>query len=507
MEVTELVDGLLTGLSALTPVTLLIMFAGVILGTIFGSMPGLTGAAGMTILLPVTFSLEPGTSVLLLMAIWISAVWAGAVPAIMVNIPGTAAAAATSIEGYPMARNGQGALALRASIVGSVIGSIVSLLALVFLSPPLAAAALQFGPAEMLAFAIFGLSIVVSLSARSVLKGLVSVFIGLLLATIGVAPSGGSRFVFMPELHDGLPIITTLIGLFTIPEVLLTLEERRSRVRIEGSIATGESRFLLRGADWVKHSPNIARSSLIGTLVGILPGAGPTVSGFITYNEARRLGAKDEVPFGKGNVRGVIASDTGNNAAVASSLVPALTLGIPGSVDAVIIIAALQMHGVLVGPRLFENENLVYGIFVGIFVAIVMMLFVGWFGSRYIAKVASIRYSLLAPVILVFALIGVYAVRNSPFDVVLALAVGLLGFLLRKIGISVVPLVLGLVLGEIVETNIVQAVGHYGSLPAAIAERPLSWPFLALAVVSVVFPLVRSWRARRSGPSSDPRSH
>jgi putative tricarboxylic transport membrane protein len=354
----------------------------------------------------------------------------------------------------------------------------------------------MFGPAETFAFALFGLSIIVSLSSDSLINGLISGFLGLLIATVGFAPSGALRFVYTPELIDGFPVIIVLIGLFTIPEVMDLIERQRLTIAKNSSddVSSKRSNFLLKLSDWRSFGFNFLRSSGIGSFVGILPGAGPTIAGFVSYNEARRA-SKNPTAFGKGEIDGVIAADTANNAAVLSSLVPALTLGIPGSVDAVIILAALTMHGLLPGPMLFErNADLVYAVFMGVFVANFIMLIVGSISARHIAKITRVRVSILSPIILVFAIVGAFAVRNNWFDVFLAIIIGLIGYGLKRMNIPLAPLVLGAILGPILERNLYQMVVSYSGRINELIIRPIFIVFILLSILSILVPILRSKR-------------
>jgi putative tricarboxylic transport membrane protein len=480
---------------------ILAMLLGVLIGMAFGAIPGLTAAAAMTILLPLTFVFPAEMGVLFLLGIWNAAVYAGSIPAIVLNIPGTAASAATTLDGYEMAKQGKATKALRASVFGSTVGAFASALTLLFLSPPLARLSLMFGPAEMFSFTLFGLLIIVTLSSGNLVKGLISGLLGLLMSTIGFAPSGTIRYAVTPDLVEGFPIIVTLIGLFTFPEVFALIREQKSVAEQGRGVLLAADSFLLKLRDWATHGGNFLRSSIIGCIVGVLPGAGPTIAGFVSYNEAKRA-SKHPEDFGHGEISGVIASDTANNAAVLSSLVPALTLGIPGSVDAVIILAALTMHGILPGPMLFqENALLVYTVFMGVFVCNLIMLGVGVLSARHIAQLTRLRTSILAPVIIVFALVGSFAVRNDWFDVFSAFGIGLVGYGLREMDIPLAPMVLGVILGPILERNLYQMIvlfsGHYGDL----LKLPIFLIFMGLSVFSVVMPLVRGRRMKKFSPN------
>jgi putative tricarboxylic transport membrane protein len=486
---------------------LLAMLLGVMTGMVFGAIPGLTAAAAMTILLPLTFVFPAETGVLFLLGIWNAAVYAGSIPAIVLNIPGTAASAATTLEGHLMATQGKASRALRASIVGSTVGAFGSALTLLFLSPVLAKLSLMFGPAEMFAFTLFGLLIIVTLSSGTMVKGLISGLLGLMLSVVGFAPSGSIRFAYTPDLVEGFPIIVVLIGLFTFPEVFSLIREQSSIVeRGEGEgVLLAKDSFLFKLRDWKDNAVNFIRSTVIGSIVGVLPGAGPTIAGFISYNEAKRAAKKNQ-KFGEGEVAGVIASDTANNAAVLSSLVPALTLGIPGSVDAVIILAALTMHGILPGPMLFQkNADMVYTVFMGVFVCNLLMLLVGTLSARHIAKVTKLRGAVLAPFIIIFALVGSFAVRNNWFDVFSAFGIGLAGYGLREMDIPLAPMVLGVILGPILERNLHQTAVLFGDHPWDLLTMPIFLILMGFCVLSVVMPLWRQMKDRKkAGDDSEP---
>ncbi len=467
------------------------MILGVGVGMVFGSVPGLTAAAAMTILLPVTFVFPAEAGVLFLLGIWNAAVYSGSIPAIVLNMPGTAASAATALDGHFLAKQGKATRALRASVVASTFGAFISALTLLFLSPPLAKLSLMFGPAEMFSFTLFGLMIIVTLSAGTMVRGLMAGLLGLLFSTIGFSPSGYIRYAVTPDLVEGFPVIVVLIGLFTFPEVFKMIEELGGAKAKVSELVMERDSFLLRASDWAKHIVNFIRSSVIGSIVGVLPGAGPTIAGFIAYNEAKRA-SKNPNNFGAGDVDGVISADSANNAAVLSSLVPALTLGIPGSVDAVIILAALTMHGIIPGPMLFQqNADLVYTVFMGVFVCNIVMLAFGLFSSKHIAKLTRVSTPVLCSLIVVCALVGAFSVRNNWFDVGSAFGIGLFGYFLRKMNIPLPALVLGVILGPILERNLHQTIVLFGDDPLQLFKLPVFLVFMVLAILSAVMPLIR----------------
>jgi putative tricarboxylic transport membrane protein len=472
------------------------MVFGVAIGMIFGAIPGLSGATAMTMLLPLTFVFRADTGVLFLIAIWNSAVYAGSIAAICLNIPGNAAAAACAIEGHLLAQRGLARRALRASIVGATIGGFAAAAALMLLSPPLAAMALTFGPAEMFGLALFGMAAVVSLASGSLVRGTIGMLIGLLIASVGTAPSGDIRLVVMPDLINGLPMIPTLVGFFTVPVLLEMVLHRRTRVAVNLASLDQPDTFLLRLSDWTTHWFTIAKSAVLGVFLGVVPGHGPTIASFIAFGEARRT-AKPGHEFGRGDISGVLAPETAANAAVFSSLVPALTLGIPGSVDAVIVMAALTMHGMIPGPMLLQSSgDVLYTIFAGAFVANTLMLVFALTCARLIARVTRAPLAILAPIIIVFAMVGAFAVNGDMFDVYVALATGLFGFALRLLRIPLPPLLLGLILGGPIEIYFLQATVLYDSIWQAMT-RPICAVLVLLTLGTIGYTLTKELMARR----------
>ena len=473
-----------------------VMVIGVVIGMVFGAIPGLSGATAMTMLLPLTFLFRADTGVLFLIAIWNAAVYAGSIASICINIPGTAAAAACAIEGYPMAQRGLARRALRASIVGATIGGFCAAASLMLLAPPLAAMALTFGPAEMFGLALFGMAAVVSLASGSLLRGAIGLLIGLLFATVGTAPTGDIRLVLVPDMIDGLPMVPTLVGLFTVPVLLEMVLHRRVRVDTQIALSNAYDPFLLRLSDWATHWFTIAKSAVIGVFLGVVPGHGPTIASFIAFGEARRS-AREPHEFGHGDVRGVLAPETAANAAVFSSLVPALTLGIPGSADAVIVMAALTMHGMIPGPMLLTRSgDVLYTIFAGAFVANALMLVVALLGARIFVSVTRAPLAMLAPAIMVFSLVGAFAVNTDMFDVYVALAVGLFGFVLRLLRVPLPPLLLGMILGSPIETYFLQATVLYDSMWQAMM-RPGCLVLVLLTIGTVALSVRNELSGRR----------
>lgn len=472
---------------------LLVIFSGVCMGILAGAMPGLSPSMGVALLVPFTYSMSPSLALILLASIYIAANYGGSITAITINAPGTASAAATCLDGYPLTRKGRPGHALGMSLLASTVGGLIGTVMLIFFSAPLAAFALKAHPAEYFALAAFGLSTVASLGGKHAFKALLAVLLGLLLNTVGTDPiSGVTRFTFgIANLYDGFSLIPALIGLFALSEVLTQIGAGRLDSQRFGGASTGWPTI----RDYVAQKFNILRSSIIGTVIGIFPGAGATIASFISYDVAKRL-SKNGDSFGEGNLEGVAAAEAANSGSVGGALVPLLTLGIPGSASTAVLIGALMIHDLVPGPRLFEDRpDLIYGIFASLFVANGIMLAVGLLGSRVWVKVTAVPKRVLYPLIMAVSVVGSFAVRSSMFDVVACLAFGVLGWFMRRNQYPVAPVVLGLVLGNIMETNFRRAVMMDGY--GVFLTRPVSAIVLGIALLSFAIPLSRQWRAAR----------
>ncbi|WP_017378842.1 tripartite tricarboxylate transporter permease [Paenisporosarcina sp. TG-14] len=449
----EIIYGLL---QSLTFQNLLIMSVCVAVGIIVGTLPGLSATMGVALLVPITFGMNPATGLLALGALYIGAMFGGANSAILLNTPGTPAAVATTFDGYPLNLKGQADRALIAALVASVVGGIVGTLALLFLSAPLANFALGFGPSEYFWLAIFGLTIIGGLAGKSIIKGLIGGCFGLLIALIGMDPvTGYPRFTFgSVSLIEGITLLPAMIGFFSIPQVITMLEQK------EKYIANYKERkgiYKKTIIETLKKPVVLLRSSIIGTIIGILPGAGGNVAGFVAYNESKRF-SKTPNEFGKGHIDGLITSESANSSTVGASLVPLLTLGIPGSPVAAVLMGGLLIHGLTPGSKLFiESSDIVYTFMMGLLVSNLLLLIIGLIGTRLIVKTLKIPVHYLAPIIAVLAVIGAYSIRNSLLDVIVMMACGVLGYFLLKVDILPGPIVLGLVLGVIAENGFVQA--------------------------------------------------
>jgi len=475
-----------------TPISLLAVFIGTTSGVIVGGMPGLTATMAVALLIPVTFALEPLTGLLLMGGVYCGAMYGGSIPAILLRTPGTPAAVATALEGYPMTQQGRGGLALKVSVVASFTGGMFSALVLLMIAPVLATFALTFGPPEYFLLAILGLAGIVSMAddENRLVKALISGLIGLILAVVGTDPmSGMLRYTMgLTDLFDGVAFMPALIGMFSISQ-MLELTGAKSIVTDKTLITKIKKEPLPKGI-----GKPMALGSVVGTIVGILPGEGATIAAFVSYNIARRRSKNKEL-FGKGNPEGIAAAEAGNNGCVGGSLVPTLTLGIPGNSVAAALLGGLLVHGLIPGPELFTKYGIMtYAFILSLFVANVIFLILGLFMAPYFARISLTPTALLIPVVCLFSVLGSYAMNNSILDVFIALLCGLAAIILQKTGFSLGALILGLILGPIAETGFAQALimGH-GSY-AIFFNRPQAialWGIILLLLVPPIYQIYK----------------
>ncbi len=485
---------LLGGLgSALTPAALVAIVGGIVLGIMVGAMPGLSPSMGVALLVPFTYGMSPLLALILLVAIYIGASYGGSITAITINAPGTASAVATALDGYVMTTQGRAATALGLSIVVSSVAGVLGTIVLIFFSVPLAAVAVGFHPAEYFAMSVFGLATIASMAGENWMKAFTAALLGLLLNTVGTDPiSGAERFTFdVTPLSDGFLLIPALIGLFALSEVFTGIEKRAFKVARLDSMGSQWPTF----SDYWRLKFLTLRSTLIGTIIGIFPGAGATIASFISYDIAKRVSRKPE-DFGKGSSEGVAAAEAANSGSVGGAMVPLLTLGIPGSATTAVLIGAMMIHRLTPGPQLFISDpGLIYGIFGAMLLANLVLLGVGLAGSRLWIKVTIIPKQVLFTLVTMMAVVGSYAVRNSMFDVLCCLGFGILGWILRRYNYPLAPVILGMVLGSIAETNFRRAIMMDGGL--VFFTRPVSAVMLALGLASFILPFLAIRRARR----------
>ncbi|MDB1126040.1 tripartite tricarboxylate transporter permease [Vibrio algarum] len=477
----HLLNGLLT---AFSPGVLPVLIFGVLGGVILGALPGLTATMGVAILLPFTFGMEPTAALVMLIGVYIGGIYGGSIAAILLKTPGTPASAATVLDGHTLAARGEAARALSISAVASFVGGLISTIVLIAIAPMLAKFALRFNAPEYFALALFGLTIIASVSGQNILKGLLAGSIGLLISTVGLDPiSSVPRFTFdVMDLYSGINVIPVLIGLFAISEALSQLEKLLS----DKNVAPPKfSRKLLSKKDLKEMMPTAIKSGLLGTSIGSVPGAGADISAFVCYNEAKRS-SKNPSEFGKGSVRGLAAAEAGNNGVTGGSLVPLLTLGVPGDAVAAVLLGALIVQGLTPGPLLFsQNPEIVYGIFSSMLVANIVMLLVGLLGIRFFCRIIEVPKMLMIPIIIFLSIVGAYAINNSMFDIGIAISFGLLGFVLGKLEIPSSPILLAIILGPMAETNLRKALLMYEGSWSFLYDRPIALAFILLAIFSV----------------------
>jgi putative tricarboxylic transport membrane protein len=449
------IEGLI---QALSPQFMLWLTVGVLAGMVVGALPGLTATMGVALLVPFTFDLPPGAGLAMLGALYVCAMFSDAIPAVLVNTPGTPAAMATAFDGYPMTLQGRAQAAIVGSCFSAALGAMFGAAFYLLLAWPLGSIALRFGPPEFFWIGVFSLTIIGSLAGKSMLKGIAGGGIGMLISTVGISHTGAvSRYIFgVPELRGGVSLVAALIGVFAVPQVLSMVCERRQKEYI-AEYRSQPGVALKTIWEVILEPVHFLRSALIGTFVGILPGAGSPVAALLSYNEAVRW-SKDKSRYGKGDLRGVTASEIANNACAPASMIPLVTLGVPGSAPAAVVAGALTLRGLNPGPDLFQsNGTLVYSFGWSLMLAGVMTFILGTLLSPWLARMVSIPLRLLAPLIMFLSVIGAYAIRNDLFDVYLMLGLGLFTFLVGKLDFHPGPIGLGLILGPIVEPALVQS--------------------------------------------------
>ncbi len=478
------------------PLNLALILGGVFIGVLVGALPGLSSPVAIALLIPFTITLDPVPAISMMAALYCAGTFGGSITAILINAPGAPPAAATALDGYPMAKRGEPGRALGLATVASVTGGVFSLIIFIFAAPLLAQVALEFRPQEYFALAVFALSMLASISGLSSLRNLISGAVGVLLGTIGVhLTTGVERFTFgIPELSEGISFVPVLIGLFALGEMLAqsqTLDKTFERIK-----ATATKLPSLKELNELKYT--ILRSSGLGTFIGILPAEGSTVAAIMGYNEAKRWSKKKD-EFGKGSPEGIVGPEAANNAAAGGAMVPTLALGIPGSGSTALILAALIMHGFRPGPYLInETPEFVYAIFGAMLIANIAFLLIGLVGARFFSLVTFVPNRLLWPAVFTFSMIGSYSIAGSLFDVSVMLIAGIVGFFMNRHGFAAAPLVMGLILGKLVEETFSQSMIIYDNNFFGIMESPVVLVFFALTIISLSSPLWGLLRKRRA---------
>jgi putative tricarboxylic transport membrane protein len=477
----------------LDPYLLILITLTTVLGIVIGVLPGLGATTGAALLLPFTLTMEPVHAIAVLATIYVAATFAGSITAILINTPGTSAAAATTFDGYPLAQKGEAGRALGIAVVSSTIGGVFSIVVLCLAAPMLARVAYEFRPPEYFALTIFGLSMLASVGSGGAVRNLIGGVFGVWLATIGAERvTSIERFMFGNyELYEGLSFVPVMIGLFAISELLV--QSKKAHVIVE--VITLKAVKLPTKEDYKKIWRTIVRSSGIGTFIGILPAEGATVASMIGYSEARRW-SKNKEEFGKGAIEGIAGAEAANNAATGGAMVPTMVLGIPGSGTTAIILVGLMVHGLRPGPYLFtEQVTTVYQIFGAMLVANLLFLAMGLYFAKLFARISLIPTSLLWPIVFALSVIGAYSLSASLLDVWIALTFGVVGFFARRHGFSVAPIAVGLILGHMVEANLQNSLKMFDGAWWLIFTQPLALFFLVLSFLglfgSQIFALVR----------------
>ncbi|HSI00121.1 MAG TPA: tripartite tricarboxylate transporter permease [Reyranella sp.] len=472
---------LLAGLAAAaTPANLMFAFAGCMLGTLIGLLPGLGPAAGTAILLPLTFSLDATGAIIMLSAIYYGAMYGGTITSVLINVPGEAASVVTCIDGYAMARQGRAGSALAIAAIGSFVGGTFATVALVVVALPLAQLALKFGPAEFFGLMVAGLCLVIGLAGRNLLAALLMTVLGLLLAMIGLDPvRGAPRFTFgLPELYDGIGFVPVVMGLFGIGELLLAAERRETRM-IEADL----KKWNPTKEEWRASVGAIGRGTIVGFVLGLIPGVGSIVPTFIAYVLEKRV-SKTPERFGKGAVEGVAAAETANNAYANGAMLPLLALGIPSSPTIAVLMGAFIIHGLQPGPFLFqERPDLVWTVIASFFVGNVILLILNLPLVGLWAKLLKIPFGYLCVGVLIFCIIGSYSLKQTMFDVWIMLGFGVIGYILRKLDFPLAPAILALILGPMMEKSLRTTLEMSAGSFTIFFDRPVALALLAVPVI------------------------
>ncbi len=477
-----------------TPYNLLMMNLGMASGIIVGALPGLSVLLAVTILLPFTFGMDSISGMYLLLGAYCGGTYGGSITAILINTPGTPNAVCTTLDGYPLAKQGRGGDALETALVGSTVGGMISCVALLFGAPLIASYALNFGAPEYFALCVFGMVVVICLIGDSLRKGGIMACLGLLLSTVGIdSISATSRFMFgTTHLLAGIQTVALMLGVFAVAEIL-----SQCAINHSGSVtnALDFQKSTVGFVSLLKYWKSMIRSAFIGIFIGAVPGTGGAIAAFISYSLAKKT-SKEADRFGKGSLEGVIAPETANNGVTGAALIPLLTLGIPGDACMAVLYGALIMQGITPGPSLFTQDKYwVYCIMLGLFAINFFMLVQGHYFSKLFSHVTRVPFSVLFPCIMMFCLLGAYAIRNLTFDVYTMLLFGIIAFFLKRCDYSIPPLAIGLVLGQLTENNLRRSLSISGGSLSIFVERPIALVVLSIAAIILIAKVVRTSKA------------
>ena len=475
---------------------ILAMFLGLCMGIVFGAIPGLTSTLALSLLVPVTFGMDPAIAMLIMCGSYCGAEYGGSISAILIGVPGTPAAFATKMDGYPMMKKGKAWNALRMSAWASMWGGLFSAIVLVVMGPAVAKLALRFGPPEFCAIGLFGMSIICSMDEKSMVKALISGGFGIFLATIGMdVITGYPRFTFNNvNLLGGLELVPTLVGLFAVPEIISMLFEKEKAIPT-GTKLTGK---LFPTKEELKKTVGaILRGSFLGTVIGIIPGTGSAISCVMAWNETKRA-SKHPEEFGHGAIEGVAASESGNNSVTGGTLIPTMALGVPGNSSTAILLGALMLHGLTPGPNIFNDQPIVvYSILIGLIIINVMLYFTAMTGLRGFVHVLRIPKGLVSPVVATLTIMGCYSIRNNYFDVVTALIIGIIAFFMKKGRFPVTPIVVALILTSTVENAFFQSMIITQNGFGIFFTRPLSLALIVITVASIGWAIYKNLRGKK----------
>jgi putative tricarboxylic transport membrane protein len=474
---------------------LLAVFLGVLIGTVVGAIPGMTTPMGVALVLPFTFTMQPVTGILLLLGVYKGGLYGGSITAILIKAPGTPAASCTVLDGFPMAQKGEARKALDMALYASCFADFISNLSLIIFTGVLATFALRFGPPEFFTLIVFSLTIIAGVSGDSLAKGILSASLGLVLATIGLdIIYGTNRFVFGEvELMAGLSFIPVLIGLFALPEILNQFTIKKEERVSAGALGYGGATF----ADFKRCFKSILRGSLIGVVLGAIPGIGGSPSAFLSYSEAKRTSKHPET-FGKGEMEGIAAAEAGNNGVAGATMIPLLALGIPGDVITAVILGAFMIHGLRPGPMMFqENLPLIYAIFMGIMLSSAYLFVIGKLTIKTISKIANIPNNMLYPAVLILCIYGAYAINTNVFDVLVMFIVGILGFIMLRLNVPAAPFLIAFILGPLLEDNFRQALLMSQGTPTIFFRNEICIVFWILTTLSIFFMVKNHIQAKR----------
>ena len=480
--------------NALTPTNLMWVTIGSFLGTLVGMLPGVGPATGIAILIPVSYGMDPTTALIMMCAIYYGAMFGGSIASIMINTPGDASSIVTCFDGYRMAQKGRAGAALATSAIASFIGGMIACVMVVFLAQPAANLAIKFGPAEMFALILFAMTAAITLAEGKLLRGSVSLFIGLIVATIGIDNMTGTvRYTMgLEELQDSIDFLVAIIGAYAISEVFSSYTDINTKYEIDTKRI---GRVMITKEDWRRIWVPIVRSTPIAFFLGCLPGVGGSMTSLIAYSTEKQL-AKNPEAFGKGEIVGVAAPEAANNASSTASIIPMLAIGIPSSGTTAVMLGALMMLGVQPGPMLFEQHpNIAWGVIASMFIGNIVLIFMNMPMVPYIAKLLALPQKLLIPIIIALAFMGTYMMNYSAFDFFLLVFFGLMGYAMQKLDIPIPPMVLALILGSTLEKTFRQAMVVSSGSFSVFLNKPIALFFLGLAALSVCYSLWRSKQA------------